>query len=444
MSTLFSHVKRRICSITLAFTTLIGIFPSSSLFAQQTMSLGSLKLICPNSSAATESRTIRMRMAGANLSSLHYHMVGGIAFTQLAIPDFAVSSLNIYYSDVNNAAYIIINGEKIEIPLEMYELQPIVNFADSNDDVVMTMYGSQYGLINHCEKQDILFHPAFIDNIMGLRLFQVDALTNLAGENGYFPKFADGKPCLTSSEQAKYAEYERVYATSGTSYLAQAAIAYQQIHEILLDEKVSSYIYTDLNQPIHFAVANHKITFDGLPYYEFSTNEANKMDPQIYYYWMKSFVEDYETLLAPYCTKEEIDAFEQLMKVPAEYFAKLDNTPGLTDEQKGDYLICLFNESMNEIFGKDSEISQLFQAQMANIIPVYVPAQNATNLLKSKLVLVRKLNPLVYQEVDDVCQWTALFRYVKTQEPTAWNRFVNQINAVKPEVPSVKTPVSLG
>ena len=442
MNAIISSLKRVIRNVAVAVASLVCILPGSTLFAQQTMSLGNLQFVLPNASSTMASRSIRMRMAGANLSSLYYHLVGGIAFTQQAIPDFSVNSLDLYYSAANNTAYLTINGSRIAIPIELFELQPIVNFANSEDDVVMTMYGAQYGMINNVETQDILYHPAFIDNMMGLRLLQVDALTMLSGMNGYFPIFADDTFCLTDSERTRYSQLSRQYETKGSSYSANAQRVYSEIYDILEDGSISSYIYTDLNQPIHFSIVNNKVAFDGLPYYQFSTNATNEVDPLAYYYWMKFFVSNYDKMLSPFFTEDMMQSMREMMKPGIDFFSEMDSKPNMSDEEKAQALMEQVNQGLDAL-GKDSALSQMSQAAMAQVCPMYISANGVTENLKGKAALVRELNPIVYQEVDDICQWSALFRYVKAKEPIVWNRFVGQVNAARLDTPAVQTPVGI-
>ena len=426
MNTLLSQLKSGIRNMVIAIAALVCIVPGSTLFAQQTMSLGSLQFVLPNSSATLASRTIRMKMAGANLSSLYYRLVGGIAFTQQAIPDFSVSSFDIYYSNTENVAYVTINGQRITIPVELFELQPIVNFADSENDVVMTMYGAQYGMINNCESQNILFHPAFIDNIMGLRLLQVDAMTYLGGNNGLFPIFSDDTFCLTQSERSLYRQMEDQLMLNNVCYKESGQSAFNRINYILKEGNVNTYIYTDINQPIHFSVNDRGISFKGLPYYQLSTADITEADPLIYYYYTKTIF----NLLSPFFTEEQYKSVEQFF-----------NQPNKTDEQKAKELMERINEGF-DAFG-NPELSKTFYSLMAQSFPMFVSANDVTDELKADPDLIRQLNPIVYKEVDDICLWSAFFRYVKNNYKSKWNQFVTQVNSAKPDAPIVQTPIGI-
>ena len=442
MNTIFSSLARGIRRLTVAVATLVLSLQGSTLLAQQMMSIGDIQFALPNARSTMASRIIRMKMAGSNINSLYYYLVGGIAFTQQAIPDIKVNSLDMQYSTIDNSAYITINGNSITIPIHFFELKPIVNFANSDDDVVMTMYGAQYGEIHKEEKQDILFHPAFIDNMMGLRLLQVDALTLLSGMNGEFPIFDDGNYCLTFSEWTRYQRLCRQYEANGGSYIDNSQSVYSKIYDTLDEGNICSYIYTDLGQPIHFSIDNNKISFDGLPYYQFSTNSTNEIDPVVYYYWMKYFVNNYDKMLTPYYTKEMVASIKIMMEPYTAFFEELESRPNMSDEEKADELMALVNEGFDSI-GRDSALALLYKTAMVQICPMLVSADDVTETLKRNATLVRQLNPIVYQEVDDICQWSALFRYVKANEPEVWSRFVSQVNAAGLKTPEVQTPIAI-
>lgn len=491
-----SLLKNAARNIVLAAIMVFNLLSVSLVDAQQFMSLGSLKFVLSDENTSMDSRTIRMKMALGSNSSLNFNLVGGVAFMQQAIPDFNVRKMDLYYSSEDNKAHLKINRKDIIIPLEMFELQPIVNFANSEDEVVVTLYGALYGAINNCESQNILFHPAFIDNLMGLRLLQVDALTMLDGTNGEFPIINNSTICMTTSEIEKYFDIENQLAAKGSNYSDDAYKAFQEIKNIFHNDFIS-YIYTDLNQPIHFSIVNNSISFVGLPYYEFSHVMIMDMDPMLCYYSIKQLYNDFEnkgqdfiesqseqaskpkTLIEHKYYKyvqsimvknilenketdiNDIVSFEDyydneyyenkayydtMRYVAKEYyenlfksFAEIVNQQDKTDEQKADEFIQRIQTGYNKL--EMSELAEAIQLQLAEKYPKQVVNDVITNHLKERHDLVRRLNPIVYQEVDDICQWAALFRYIKTNKPSAWGKFVTQVNEIKPDAPSVKTPI---
>lgn len=487
MKTIYTLFTKRSRNIFEALLLVINLLFSNWLCSQQTMSLGNLRFVLPDETATMDSRTIRMKMAKGINSSLNFNLVGGVAFTQQAIPDFKVRKMDVYYSSEDSKAHLKINRKDIVIPLEMFELQPIVNFADSEDEVVVTLFGTSYGTINNQKSQQILFHPAFIDNIMGLRLLQVDAMTMLGGRNGEFPIFEKDSYCLTKSEREKYELLYKQLESRGSSYSNNAIEAYLQIKSIIGGSGTNSYIYTDIDEPIHFSIVNDSVMFSGMPYYQFNNRVENEINPLFCYYnitktdrvKLASYIESlsklttlvliWQRIYPDYSTsnilsilqnmdnltysqremfKSEVEkhyyyySTSQLILV-AYYkcfnvFTKLDNQPGKTDEQKAHEFVQRIQEKQKDL---DPELAQAIQSALAIEFPMCAVNVETTNNLRERPELVRQLNPIVYQEVDDICQWGALFRYIKANYPSAWQKFVKQVNEIKSDAPTVKTPI---
>ena len=459
MSTLFTQFKQGFRRIVIAMASILCISPSSILFAQQTMSLGSLQFALPSPDATLTRRTIRMKMAGGGISSYYYKIIGGIAFTQTAIPGIVIHSIGVQYNVRDGKAIADINGDRYIIPLEPFILGPTVLFADSDNDVVMTMYGANYASSTGQEKESILFHDAFIDNIAGLRLLQVDAFSRLGGTNGQFPIFSNDEYCFADSERREYhLQNERLLA-EGSSYSESALNAYDSIFAIMSD-KINSYIYTDLDQPIHFSCNGHQLTFTGLPYYQFS-RYSDRAEPVDEYYWYKNIMENYDAvfdvveqftdmmqafaaLFSPEAVNDTQDVdFKALLAPLKDIFYVVESNPDKTDEQKASEFLRRRDEWKASI--SDPLVVQFidsFTLMVSNYSPMWESADEITHSLRNDPELIRSLNPIVYSEVDQICQWSAFFRYVKEKSPSSWRQFVAQIRSAQIDAPSVQTPIS--
>lgn len=411
-----SKIRDFIFKLLLTSSILLNSVFSIFVNAQQMMYLGAnkdLKYVLSNADAAKRSREIRLKMMG-NIDS-YYNVVGGVAFTQQAVPNFKINSINLEFSENDKKGYAIINGERIHIPLEMYEMRPIVNYANSEYDVAMTMYGASYGIMNEQEFQDILFHPAFLDNMMGIYIFHVDAMADLEGLNGSFFKTNEDNFYISDKEYEKYLEIEKELQTQGTSYSVVAQQAYKEIDSII-GGKANSYIYTDIEQPIHFSAKDNGIVFEGLPYYQFSTTEIDTLG--LYY----SFKNNIRVL-------KEFFAYEYV-----DYISE----PEKTDKQNAEELLEQIRMIQKYINNPIYDV--LIEAQIMNFSKS-VSADDITDDLRAKPELVRALNPVIYEEVDDICQWTAFFRYVKSVNPSSWSTFVEKVNQADYETPAVTTPI---
>ena len=175
------------------------VIMSVSVFAQQSMSLGDLEFVMPNEKVLRTNRTLHMKMARTGISSRVIAKVGGVAFIQTAEPDFNVKSLSLGVDYSNNAAYATINDSIYIIPLEIWELQSIVNYANQDNNAAVTLYGN--------DDVRIQYHEAFIDNLMGLRILQADLmLTDFLkySDRGKFPAYSDGEFIFSPNEKNRY------------------------------------------------------------------------------------------------------------------------------------------------------------------------------------------------------------------------------------------------
>ena len=140
-------------------------------------------------------------------------------------------------------------------------LQPIVNYANDTCNAVVTLYGE--------DEVKIMYHPAFVDKLLGLRLLQTDMM--LAGnrlkveDRACLPEDERNIPILANSEKKIYDSIDKGKQNEAIFNVA-----------CLMDKYVEdygywdTYIYTDRDQSIKFSVNNGKFTIVGEPYYLFS------------------------------------------------------------------------------------------------------------------------------------------------------------------------------
>ena len=504
MSTVFAQFKQGFRSIVIAIASILSISPSSALFAQQTMSLGSLQFALPSIDATLTSRTIHMKMASKSLNSLFYNIVGGIAFTQIAYPSFDLNSISLSFD--SHDPIVTIDGQSFPIPIEIAHLIPIVLFADSDDAVLITQHGTDYGrLYLNPNVNSILYHPSMLDNLMGLRLLQVDTFYQLGGSNGDFPKIGNST-CWTPYEKGKYERMNLELKRNGAiSYENSARQAFNSIKTIVNKEEWDSFIYTDIDSPISFSIGDNKIIFTGLPYYHFGKLVPSSASPISVFYYCKSLFEDFDTYLQnskltkdffelytevigeseilryiqygwelysqDFNNEEHIDELKLIMDIVVGIYKEYGNLN--KDRNNEDDLAHAINNQLKALFQpqidhfneidsldlSDSEkaellvkylsdmngiSTQLFLIDAAMDIPSWEPADYITEVLKSSPDLVRRLNPVVYQEVDDICHWTALFRFVKQSNIESWLSFrdavINEAKIIDNYIP---TPISL-
>ena len=196
---------------------------------------------------------------------------------QVAQPSFKIESFSLQCDTIKNSAFAIINGQRYELPLETWQLMPIVSYANSEYDAAVSLFGRRlFQDHGHTDTIRTLFHNAFIDNLLGLRLLQTDLL--LAGnylqnedDRGKLPTF-DGleTPILAESEKMLYNPHVFVASSLNASI------------NIELGEYYNSYVFTDFvdsvtGDSIKFNVEDVCLKIEGHPYYYFIDKQIDTM-----------------------------------------------------------------------------------------------------------------------------------------------------------------------
>lgn len=249
-----------------------------SIYAQTEMgmNLGSLSFIRPSASLSQAKRTINVRIATTGISSRVWAKVGGVAFVQTAIPTSDIESLELKCDVDENKAYALINGEYYNIPLEVWQLMPIIEYADDENNAAVTLYGD--------DGVRIKYHSAFVDELLGLRLLQTDLMlaSNMLSvqDRGKFPADENGY-ILSDAERNQYDLLNRMYGIFyDVDYQTMSLVMSMEISEIIdsIGETFDTYIYTDQGEDIYFSLADSTLTFTGEPYYRFAGRDDVLVD----------------------------------------------------------------------------------------------------------------------------------------------------------------------
>lgn len=497
------------------FLTLVQVFSLSGQ-SELGMHLGDLAFVKAKTSITLEQRSLNMKMATTGISPDFYSKVGGVAFVQTAIPEFDIKSISC--DVIDSISYIIINGNSYEIPLENWMLKPIVAYANSDNNAAVTLYG---GI-----EVRLKYHPAFIDNLVGLRLLQTDMLltsSNLLSrtDKAKIPTFDTGREILTRKESNSIGGRKQ---SSVSEYEKKSLYSIDLIDSVIIDknEAFNTYIYTDYKEPISFSAnSTIGITFKGSPYYRFAqimvdTLEAVKylnsfldsmeVRKDLYIKYddniLKEFFSDIPTLKAILLDEDDAKQLFELLNYSEDsnrYFevllsnltniAEIDQTyveqnrNELRDEdkkcielmKKGDpYLAPLILgmrcDMYNSIQDETSKESNFFSSYIKQLKPIvtsqmligimnwhiwkktpYVvsEAQETIEFFKNKegRDIIRDINPLIIDESECICQWSALFRYVKKSNPENWADYVEKINLLNDNIPNnmpnIWTPINI-
>lgn len=290
----FKLMIRKCAIFILLLAQVLGIYAQT----EMGMNLGSLSLIRPSASLSHAKRTINVRIATTGISSRVWAKVGGVAFVQTAIPDFDIESLELKCNTEENVAYALINGDYYKIPLEIWQLKPIVEYADDENNAAVTLYGD--------DGVRIKYHSAFVDELLGLRLLQTDLMlaSNMLSvqDRGKFPADENGY-IMSNTEREKYDLLNNLYSILyDVDYQTMSLAMSVEIHEIIdsIGEAFDTYIYTDQGENIYFSIADSALTFTGEPYYRFAGRDEVLVDTVEMVAEIKNFVDSFFIRKAKY------------------------------------------------------------------------------------------------------------------------------------------------
>ena len=180
--------------------------------------------------------------------------VGGVAFAGSAKPAalYNPSSVSLSYQTSHpdgSRLEVRLGDNRARAPLPDWMLIPIARYVDSNYNACVSLFGP-----NTTDNQyDIIYHPAFLDTLLGLRLLQADLLLIDLESTWQLPE-CNGVEALGSGEQRP------------VNMNRDAAI---DIQNALAGRRFQSWVFTDGNVQTDFSVHDGKLSFVGAPYYHF-------------------------------------------------------------------------------------------------------------------------------------------------------------------------------
>ena len=341
--------------------------------------------------------------------------VGGVSFQTVASPAEDLKNKSVSLDFTDNRLAIRIGTKTVYPALPFWQLAPIVKFADSPYTVVVSQLGDT---INNKEAQ-CKFHPAFLDNLLGLRLFQADLL-NLTDILWDLPIDAQKHYILAPSEQPFIPERDSTIHRSIYEKLSKG-------------EPFTSFVLTDKDVPVVFDMDESGLTFSGNPYYYFiktTVDTANVRQLRTQVYDCYDDIETYAKILLKDKYTPELNPrtnmgnlLKALDKVKQ---ADIFNPYSMYSVEKAVSRL----DSLNNL--TDDQIGIKFQVM-----------NDYTESFKSYWNLLKKFNPLVYSAVENTSQWAAFFRYVRQVNPENWSQFVKKVESDETtDAPAVQTPTS--
>jgi hypothetical protein len=384
------------------------LFFLSSFFVFGQSSLNRLTFI-HNSSLKEQVRTVSER-GNAITPSTH-----SSSFQAIAFPANNLSNEIISLDYINKQLIVKIGKRTIYPDLPDWQLVPIARFANSSYQSVFSPFGN----INNGEAP-YLFHQAFLDNLLGLRLFQANLL-NRPDVLWDIPKNENGDYILAKSE--------------GNFIPYKSQSIYEAINKGLQStpNNFTSYLLTDRNVEIIFSIEADQLKFSGHPYYYFIKTKAEPAKAT-------EFSKEIET-----CYKDIEEA--------AQVYLKEKYTPELNPRTNLKGLLKVLEENKkNELFDPYSIYyikKAITKLNELNHLPDEDIKGNSQTLddfsasfNKRNWDLLKQYNPLVYSAVENTSHWAAFFRYIRLTNPSNWVLFLKKVeNTSNISAPVVKTPI---
>ncbi|MCD9186226.1 MAG: hypothetical protein LUM44_07320 [Pyrinomonadaceae bacterium] len=420
----------------------------SYVLPQELDPLGPMRFSSPAAPRLLNPTRINIPKTGGGMRPLRLSFlgrVGGVAFDGVAKPEGKLvgSSIRLKYtpgkSDGNRLS-IILNGKEISTSIYDWQLIPIANFADDPNYSCVTMFGT---LGNKDEDisvrrkggKIINYHPAFTNNLLGVRLLQLDGLI-LKQFNSYDLPKLKGKYLLGNGESEPNADHNKKAWETFFEYLYENA-----------NESYNSYLVSDYDRITSFGIKDDKLVLEGDPSYYFWSFDDGGL-----YFYDKEFQE----------SKKIDNELQLLVKKNSRFnskkwvydkllieLKKYDEQIGLNSLLEEFGALAAFELAENTDPNARQKILSYYsleelKPELATLrtMTTTVKAKELSEmnlLLSDKTELVRAINPAVWDAGTAVMRYSAFFRYIKKTSPIHWNNFIKQIKDIKIQ-PAINTP----
>lgn len=341
---------------------------------------------------------------------------GDIFFVAIATPVKSLKDKKVSLDYVNGKFVVTIGGQSFYPELPVWQLIPIANFADSPYNSAFTAAGDT---VDNKEAQ-CKYHRAFLDNLLGLRLFEANLL-NQPDIIWNLPVDAQRKYLLAQSEKGFVPRLDTVILKTLYNELSGGK------------KKFSSYILTDKDVNITFETIGSELTFSGVPYYCFTKSEIDTASIR----QIRKQLDD---------CYDDIDENAKLF-LKEKYTSKLsakNNLRGLLEvlnenqmrESSNVYTVHYLKTALSRLDSLNNMSNESLGIKFS-ILNEY------SESFKRNWPLLKKYNPVVYSAVENTSHWSAFFKYVIKTNPRNWENFITKIRAAKiTDTPAIKTPTS--
>ncbi len=375
--------------------------------------------------------------------------VGGVAFGATAAPrnQHTFTDLSLSYRPEHrdgSRLRVTAGGREFTAPIYDWQLIPIAKFADSPYKTCVTLFGDlddpeQARAVVQNGDGVMNYHPAFVNTLLGLRLFQLDILisepyaTELPAQNG---KYVLGRGESQPDSNANI---------GGWNDLVGLRVQLNTRHGV----KTRSYVINDEGRDIRFDFDGGGLRISGEPY--------------VYFWLYKSELPGYDKAAArERITAETIGEAQRSLpkgagRAAAEQSAyikmlleliKEDETEEETDSLPASLARVLkFNgyaarHKYLKGFTTESIRSVVIGKRLRSDALTVVPLPEYSQRISAETAMMRRVNPAVWDAGVNVMRYAAFFRYYKARYPAGWQALLARLGRVEVS-PPVRTPTIL-
>lgn len=369
--------------------------------AQSEIKLGGKSFAKPNAPALNNSTLL-----SAGLGSYGFVSgVGGVAFGAVAEGSRGLNVTALEYVPART------DGKRLQISFETatgrsltvvpdladWQLVPVARFAVGEQHACFTLFGQLTDREEERQRRNsgqriLNYHSAFVDTLLGLRLFQADIL------------IIDPSACDLPQDAGRYI----LGPGEAPPNVRANELAYQNFQTFLTrqqGQKFRSYVICDQGQRVLFSVARRKLTFSGLP---------------VWQCWR-----------SPTMTPEQ----HRDLQVQANQTAN-DRIQGLFDADQGKLSAIEFNLKWTSEYQKKLH-SEFFDQITTKRLLIQMPKE--TRSISAGVYEHGGINPTIYNALTTTMHYAALFRHFKASDAAAYAAFVEALKDVDPN-PMVETP----
>lgn len=339
-----------------------------------------------------------LRKSGNVRSYAFVSQVGGVAFAAVAEPGpgLAGKPLTLRYDPTRedgSRLSLRVGEAAVTVHLPDWQLIPIARYAETPYNACVSLFGDETSETRF----QVLYHPAFENELLGVRLFQADILLMDLDESWRLPSYRG-----------------QVLLGTGEAPPASPDLQTQlHIHQALADAQFRSWVLSDEGERLRADVVDGRLRLTGEPYYYFWDADLAPRD---------ALVKEVEALQA------KIDRHNSLVNRHNALMARgeVSELPALAEA---------INRLAHETRGYPDLVARIDGFDPA------IQESPATGRLKARRSSLRSFNPAVFDAATRTAQFAAFFRWVKREHPQAWSSFMSQITDLR-TTPRLETPTN--